>query len=729
MKDNLKANIVEDQPMSSSHRMRGWQKRPEVFASTRPFSIIWLALICCCMLTPFEGMVTTTSAAEAVQPPALSFPPPPFMSWILLPENQSNGSCLSNTDCCNDIICYGLEYTPGVTGDVTSYTTGFFMECLGGAVPVVSNTSCVMMDFSNLIDECMLHDSILFNSSGQDGALAVTNGMPVILHQVCFSLAPGESILISEDPITDLTVSIDLTGGGFVDEFPTYTPTNISKPLQVWPADMATTIPCINLAVEPEAPDVFDFCGNQIPAILMAVLENPDPISCEGFRTYIFVYTDCAGRTHNWNYFYFIEYLPFTVSSDGGTTVSCVNNIDVNLVMPPLVNDNCGNPLMPSGPSLPVYDPPVFSCEGSVTYTWTYTDCEGNTMPWDYVFTVDQTSPTESGGPVSNDSMITCGLDGLAPLTLPTIVDACGNIIPAPAPVVGGTYAGGCNGTITFTYTYTNCPGVQYIWTYTYTVECFPITLRVFLEGPYQMTGDSMFPELNYHHVLPGQDKLLSPSISIQLGAAFTPFGQPYNMAPWNYNGNTGLNFGDPSSPGAPMGVMPYPPDVIDWVLVTVREDSITPGANIWTCAGWVHTDGEVTFPEACASPSFDPMLDYFILVQHRNHLGVLSPAGADMLCGGIIIDWDFTVDNSYEPVFRYGQKEIEPGIWAMHAANGDQLVFIAAINSQDRTTWRILQNVLGYSIGDYNMNVSTNSADETVWKNNQNRSSGIIFY
>ena len=88
-----------------------------------------------------------------------------------------------------------------------------------------------------------------------------------------------------------------------------------------------------------------------------------------------------------------------------------------------------------------------------------------------------------------------------------------------------------------------------------------------------------------------------------------------------------------------------------------VREDTIYPADQIWTVRGWVHTDGEVTFPEACAPLTFNPMLDYFILVQHRNHLGVLSPSGADMLCGGIIIDWDFTAGNSYEPVFRYGQE------------------------------------------------------------------------
>ena len=157
--------------------------------------------------TPLHEIQNPMPVADHTEWSSLSFPPAPSFNWVLIPENQNNGSCLSGTDCCDDIICYGLEYTPGVTGDLTSYTTGFFIECLGGMVPVISNASCIMTDNSFLVNECMLHDSILFNSSGQDGAYPVASGVPVILHQVCFSLSAGQSILISEDPITDLTAS------------------------------------------------------------------------------------------------------------------------------------------------------------------------------------------------------------------------------------------------------------------------------------------------------------------------------------------------------------------------------------------------------------------------------------------------------------------------------------------------------------------------------------------
>ena len=174
---------------------------------------------------------------------------------------------------------------------------------------------------------------------------------------------------------------------------------------------------------------------------------------------------------------------------------------------------------------------------------------------------------------------------------------------------------------------------------------------------------------------------------------------------------------------------MPYPLTVVDWVLVTVRKNGILPAHNLWTCAGWVHTNGNVTFPESCGALSLNGADNYYVMVQHRNHLGVLTPMPALEPCSGYVINWDFTASNSYQPTFRSGQKQVEPGTWAMHAANGEQITSIPAISSPDRTTWRLLQGVLGYSVGDYDMSNAVTSPDETVWKNNQNKTSGIIFY
>jgi hypothetical protein len=174
---------------------------------------------------------------------------------------------------------------------------------------------------------------------------------------------------------------------------------------------------------------------------------------------------------------------------------------------------------------------------------------------------------------------------------------------------------------------------------------------------------------------------------------------------------------------------MPYPASVVDWVLVTVRTDTL-PDSDIWACAGWVHQDGTVTFPDTCPYPTIDVNQDYYILVQHRNHLGIMSPNFVNIECDGAYIEWDFTTQDSYKPLaFRVGQKEIEPGVWVMYAANGNQTTSITAINSTDHTVWKTLQGLLGYYPSDYNLNVTTNSADESVWKINQNRTTAVIFY
>ena len=147
------------------------------------------------------------------------------MKWVLLPNGDSNASCASITDCTSDLICYGLEYTPANSGVLTSYTTGFLASCTTQGDPISSNASCVMTDNSEDLDLCTPYSVNFFNSSGNSGASGVndvTAGVPVIIHQVCFDVPGGESITIDEEPVTDLTANIDLSGGTSIAEFPSY---------------------------------------------------------------------------------------------------------------------------------------------------------------------------------------------------------------------------------------------------------------------------------------------------------------------------------------------------------------------------------------------------------------------------------------------------------------------------------------------------------------------------
>ncbi|MFM8371096.1 MAG: HYR domain-containing protein, partial [Bacteroidota bacterium] len=172
-------------------------------------------------------------------------------------------------------------------------------------------------------------------------------------------------------------------------------------------------------------------------------------------------YTDCEGNSHPWVYTYTVEYQDFTMPANSGSTVACF--ADITLPTPPSVNDNCGNAITPTGP---VTGGTYTSCEGTYAYTWTYTDCEGNSHPWVYTYTIER---NDFSVPANGSSTVACIALATAPVP-PSVNDNCGNAITPTGPVTGGTYTS-CEGTRTYTYTYTDCEGNSHPWVYTYTIE------------------------------------------------------------------------------------------------------------------------------------------------------------------------------------------------------------------------------------------------------------------
>lgn len=131
-------------------------------------------------------------------------PPGSLLEWVLLTdENETNGLCTSQSDCDDNILCYGLKYTPGTTGILSGYTAQFSINCTGlsNSYPVILNQSCQMMTGNdNVVDECSTQDITYFQSNGINGTLNVTEQVPVILHQICITLAPGETLSINSFP-------------------------------------------------------------------------------------------------------------------------------------------------------------------------------------------------------------------------------------------------------------------------------------------------------------------------------------------------------------------------------------------------------------------------------------------------------------------------------------------------------------------------------------------------
>ncbi|SDB32978.1 Por secretion system C-terminal sorting domain-containing protein [Flavobacteriaceae bacterium MAR_2010_188] len=111
--------------------------------------------------------------------------------------------------------------------------------------------------------------------------------------------------------------------------------------------------------------------------------------------------------------------------------------------------------------------PADISCGGSITLTYRVTDLCYAQTDFTAIFVVNPPAAFEA--PEDDSMTVECEAAAIAP-TMPVVYNACNEVITPSGPVRGGTYEG-CEGTITYTYSYVDCAGNNAEWVYTYNVE------------------------------------------------------------------------------------------------------------------------------------------------------------------------------------------------------------------------------------------------------------------
>ena len=143
------------------------------------------------------------------------------MQFVYAGLDETSEGCTSMTECLNNQVCYFIEYTPGITGILTSYTMGFIGDCTPFGTPVLATSSCVMNNSSSVTDACEDFGKFLIQISGT-GTHSVVENQPVNIGQVCFQLSNGYELELLKDDISGITSNVDSTNGQSYTEFIEY---------------------------------------------------------------------------------------------------------------------------------------------------------------------------------------------------------------------------------------------------------------------------------------------------------------------------------------------------------------------------------------------------------------------------------------------------------------------------------------------------------------------------
>ncbi len=211
------------------------------------------------------------------------------------------------------------------------------------------------------------------------------------------------------------------------------------------------------------------------------------------------------------------------------------------------------------------------------------------------------------------------------------------------------------------------------------------VNLKVFLEGPYNGTG-------------------MTPMLT-----GVMPLTQPYTASPWNYNGSESVTV--------------VPEDVIDWILVELR-DAATPaqatsGTRIGEQAGLLRNDGKILDVEGNDGLTFSNITinqNLYVVIQHRNHLQVMSSTGLTETGG--IYSYDFTTSSTQAYGGTDAHMQIGPGIWGMMGGDGNGDGDIT--ETDESPIWESESGTKGYLDSDYNLDSQSDNKDkDDVWSPN----------
>jgi hypothetical protein len=237
-------------------------------------------------------------------------------------------------------------------------------------------------------------------------------------------------------------------------------------------------------------------------------------------------------------------------------------------------------------------------------------------------------------------------------------------------------------------------------WSLATTSEFYIKGLHLFLEGPYDSITGLMSTALNDQGLI--------------------PLEQPFDADPaamWYYDGAETVA-GIPNT------------NIVDWLLLQARDATSAASATVATIkenqVAFLLNNGKIVGLDGESLISFTEPInsELYLVVFHRNHLGVISSSPLDT-DGEFEFTYSFT--NGYNQAYggQNSQKEIGSDAWGMISSDGDGN---GQVTNDDKTVvWKSEAGNAAYLPGDFNMDGQVDNHDKVEeWELN-NGSGGQV--
>ncbi len=304
-------------------------------------------------------------------------------------------------------------------------------------------------------------------------------------------------------------------------------------------------------------------------------------------------------------------------------------------------------------------------------------------------------------------------------LTLPVWTYSLGASPPSHAVVGGRVYQGqSCAAALTGKYLYTDYVQ-RFLYALDYDENGITASMQLSMDTGRNISAFSVDAsgELYLVHrgtfgrlyTLDCAGVLVEPSITAILSGAYTspdmntdlapfvpldqPFGDaPFASSPLAYNGSE--------------SVPVLPPDIVDWVLVQLRQTA--DGPALATRAALLKKDGSIVDTDGLSPVAFPVVpAPYFVVVRHRNHLSMMSAAAIDFSSGTGSFDFSTGAAQAYG---SSPQDPLGDGRFGMYGGDGNVNGSVTAFDMLQ--IWLLQNGTTGYLQGDYNLNGSVTAFD-----------------